>query len=114
MKEGSTICRIIYDRVVLIRVSAVKRHNDHSNFYKGNTFSWSGLHFHCLVHYPHGVTGCHKGSMVLETELRFLLHLDLQATGSDLSQSVCLEHIWNLKARLHSETLPPTKSHLFQ
>lgn len=61
MKGRSKIFRVIYDRVVLIRVSAVKRHNDHNNFYKGNTFSWSGLRCRGLVHYQHGVIGCHEG-----------------------------------------------------
>ena len=38
----------------------------------------------------------------------------LQATGSDLSHWVWLEHIWDLKAHLQSDTLLPTRSHLLR
>ena len=37
---------------------------------------------------------------------------DSQATGSGLSHWVWLEHIKDLKAHLHNDTLPPTKPHL--
>ena len=40
---------------VLVRVStAVKRHHDHGNSYKGKHFIGAGLQFRGLVHYHHG------------------------------------------------------------
>ena len=51
--------------------------------------------------------------MVLRKELR-VLHLDLQAAEGDCLPHKCSMSIGDLKARLHSDTLPPIKPHPFQ
>ena len=53
----------------------MKRHHDHSNFYKGKHFIGAGLQFQRLVHYGYGKKhGSVQTGMVLE-ELK-ILHLE--------------------------------------
>jgi hypothetical protein len=59
-----------------LRVSiSVKKHYDHSNYYKENIYTRLAYRFRGLVHYCHGIEhGSTQADMVLEKELR-LLHL---------------------------------------
>jgi hypothetical protein len=62
------------------------------------------------VHYNHGgKNGSIHADMVLKKELR-VLHLDLKIPRRRLSSSGSQEEA--LKARSHSDTLPPTRPHL--
>ena len=65
-----------------LRVSvAVKRHHEHSNFYKGKNLIEAGVQFRDLIHYHcGGKHGAMQADVVLEKEMR-VLHLDLQAAG---------------------------------
>ena len=66
---------------ILVRISAaVKRYQDHGNFYKEKHLIGLGYGFRGLVCYQHG------GSMVLEKELR-ILPLEPQIAKGD-----CLPH----------------------
>ena len=72
---------------------AVKRYYDHSNSYKGKYLIGVAYSFRGVVHYHHG--GRHGGvqaHMMLEKELR-VVHLDTEATGSELRLWAWLEHI---------------------
>ena len=69
--------------------------------------------FRGLVHYHHGKKyGGMQADMVLEKELR-ALHLDLRAAEGDYDGRSSWS-ILDIKAHLHSDTLPPTRSHLLQ
>ena len=57
--------------------------------------------------------GSMQADMVLETGLR-ILHLDMQATISDLKQWAWLEHTCDFEACLPSDTHSPTRPHLLK
>ena len=63
---------------------AVKRHHDHCNSYKGKPLTGSGLQFRGLAVYCRKWQEAwqHAGRHGVERLLR-VLHLDLQAAGSD-------------------------------
>lgn len=65
----------------------VKRHNDHRNSYKGKPFIGLAYSFRDLVHYYGEKHGSMQAHTILEEELR-VLHLDLKATGNELSHIV--------------------------
>ena len=66
----------------------MKRHHDQGNSYKGKHLLGVDLQFKGLVHY-------HLGSVQADTVLENLtvLHLDLQATGSDSDALARLERL---------------------
>jgi hypothetical protein len=99
-------------RRVLVRVStAVKRHHDQGNSYKGQQLIGSPYSFRDSVHYYHGRK---HGSIQADVGLEKLkvLQLDLKAT-SRLLYWAELE-LWSLNIHTHSDTLPLTRLHFLQ
>jgi hypothetical protein len=86
---------------------AVKRHHNHGNSYKLRL----AYSFRCLVHYHGGQYGGMQADMVLEKLLRDPC-LGLQAAAGGHSHSGHSLSIGDLKAHLHSDTLPPTRPQL--
>ena len=68
----------------------MKRHHDHGNSYLKETISLRlAYRFRDLVHYLHGRKhDCMQADMVLEKELKVLLHIDPQAAGDGVTLSI--------------------------
>ena len=94
---------------VLVRVPiAMKRHQDHGNSYKGKYLVGVAYSFRGLVRYCLGRKhGRHKAGREL-----VVLHLDLQTAEETVCHTECSLSKRDLKAHFHSDTFPPTRSHL--
>ena len=91
----------------------MKRHHDQENSYKKNIKLRLAYSLIGLVHYHRGKKhSSMQADRVLEKQLR-VLHLDLRATEGDCDPRSSLS-ILDIKAYLHSDTLPPTRPHLLQ
>jgi hypothetical protein len=113
LRNGKGAGFSIWRKRECLKVSlAMKRHHDHSNSYKGKHLIWTGLQFRCLIHYLSSWqkawqhAGIHSAGEVAESFTSWSI-----GSRSDCHTRPC-SSIWDLKACLYSDTLPPTRSHL--
>ena len=95
----------------------MKRQHDQGNFFvKGKHLIGAGLQFpgiQFIITMAGSTAAGRQADVVLEKELR-VLHLDPQAAEGGCVHTECSLSIEDLKARLHNDILPSTRSHLLQ